>query len=98
MEWSICGVDENGKETVTDSLAAEFRKCSFDMELPDETSPTGFFVFPIEIYFIVAYTDWLANAALGYTAESTSADYPCCECMWESKAAQKRAFGGTKKR
>lgn len=98
MEWSICGVDENGKETVTDSLAAEFRKCSFDMELPDETSPTGFSVFPIEIYFIVAYTDWLANAALGYTAESTSADYPCCECMWESKAAQKRAFGGTKKR
>ena len=32
--WSVCGVDEKGEETVSDSLASEFRMCSFPIELP----------------------------------------------------------------
>ena len=95
MEWSICGVDEHGKETVTDSLAAELRQCSFSMELPDDQSLTGFSNFPVEVYFILAYTDWLANAALGYTPELTQSEHPCGDCLWVSKAAQKRQRGAT---
>lgn len=41
-------------------------------------------------YFIIFEGDWLAAQAMGFTPESTSATYPCGECMWVSKAARKR--------
>ena len=44
----------------------------------------------MQLYFIIFEGDWLAAAAMGYTPESTSATYPCQECMWVSKAARKR--------
>ena len=36
--WSVCGVDEKGEETVSDSLASEFRMCSFS---PSSCRPTS---------------------------------------------------------
>jgi hypothetical protein len=41
VEWSFCGVNEKGQETVKDSLAAEFRACSFSIKLPNDADPTG---------------------------------------------------------
>jgi hypothetical protein len=41
VEWSFCGVNEKGQETVKDSLAAEFRACSFSINLPNDADPTG---------------------------------------------------------
>ena len=160
VEWSFCGVNEKGQETVKDSLAAEFRACSFSIKLPNDADPTGDDIsHRVELYamlahcaaaraaarppprppprplrplrepslsagvlqgirhlahvhavghgglggglthspshspnryFIIFEGDWLAAAAMGYTPESTSATYPCAECMWVSKAARKR--------
>jgi hypothetical protein len=91
VEWSFCGVNEKGQETVKDSLAAEFRACSFSIKLPNDADPTGADIsHRVELYFIIFEGDWLAAAAMGYTPESTSATYPCAECMWVSKAARKR--------
>ena len=51
LEWSMCGVDENGKESVTDSLAAEFRKCEFTFQLPDDDDPLGTLIpFRVQLY------------------------------------------------
>jgi len=95
VEWSFCGVNEKGQETVKDSLAAEFRACSFSINLPNDADPTGADIsHRVELYFIIFEGDWLAAAAMGYTPESTSATYPCAECMWVSKAARKRGRDG----
>ena len=51
LEWSMCGVDENGKESVADSLAAEFRKCEFTFQLPDDDDPLGTLIpFRVQLY------------------------------------------------
>ena len=112
--WSVCGVDEKGEETVSDSLASEFRMCSFPIELPPNIGPMGQLLDPVtgasidpkaepikyrvELYFIVFIADWLASMALGYTPESTSATYPCGDCWWLGKAARKRCGQPTKRK
>ena len=72
LEWSLCGIDEMGKETVKDSLAAELRACSFDMKLPNDEDPMGGDIpCRVEVYFIIMEADWLAAAAMGYGAPVT---------------------------
>ena len=41
LEWSFCGVNEKGAETVKDSLAAELRACEFSLMLPNDADPMG---------------------------------------------------------
>ena len=95
LEWSFCGVNEKGAETVKDSLAAELRACEFSLMLPNDADPMGPDIpHRVQLYFIIFEGDWLAAAAMGYTPESTSATYPCAECMWVSKAARKRGRSG----
>ena len=51
LKWSMCGIDENGKESVTDSLAAEFRTCEFTFQLPDDNDPLGWLIpFRVQLY------------------------------------------------
>jgi hypothetical protein len=44
----------------------------------------------IQLFFVVVSGDWLAAQAMGFTPESTSAEFPCGECMWVSFAAARR--------
>ena len=97
LEWSLCGIDEMGKETVNDSLAAELRACSFDMKLPNDEDPTGEDIpCRVEVYFIIMEADWLAAAAMGYGAQVTviaarAYTQPPPETQPENPAAQHSA-------
>ena len=91
VEWSFCGIDAAGKESVKDSLAAELRQCEFPVQLPDDVDLTADPIeYTMQIHFIILEGDWLAAASMGYTPESTSSTHPCGDCMWVSKAARKR--------
>ena len=64
VEWSFCGVNEKGKETVKDSLAAEFRACSFSIKLPNDADPTGDDIsHRVELYAMLAHCAPAALAA-----------------------------------
>ena len=98
LQWSMCGVDENGKTVVPSCLAADFRM-EFEVMLPDDDHPMSEDVkWHVQLHFIVSETDYLSNTAMGFTPESTSAQFPCPECMWVSKAANKRAHNGAAQR
>jgi hypothetical protein len=91
LAWSITGIDWEGKQVMNNTLAHELRT-RVPVKLPNDENPGGDDVeVVLHIIFIVASADWLAAQSLGYTPESTSATYPCGECMWVSKAARKRA-------
>jgi hypothetical protein len=94
LEWSMCGIDETGEESVQGSLAAEFRKCEFTIELPNDDNPANPPVkYAMQLYFIIFEADWLAAQAAGFTPESTASTHPCPNCMWVSKAARKCGRG-----
>ena len=72
VEWSFCGVNEKGKETVKDSLAAEFRACSFSIKLPNDADPTGDDIsHRVELYAMLAHCT--AARAAAARAASVSA-------------------------
>ena len=75
LEWSMCGIDENGKESVTDSLAAEFRQCEFTFQLPDDDDLLGTLIpFRVQLYAMLAYcAAALAAAALAAAALAAAA-------------------------
>jgi hypothetical protein len=91
------GVEPAPREDCTLPGPLSHRKSSSPNSSPSLLSrftcsdPTAALVFR---YFIIFEGDWLAAAAMGYTPESTSATYPCAECMWVSKAARKRGRDG----
>lgn len=64
--------------------------------LPNDADPMGPDIpHRVQLYFIIFEGDWLAAAAMGYTPESTSATYPCQECMWVSKRQLASGAGAT---
>ena len=74
LKWSMCGIDENGKESVTDALAAEFRKCEFTFHLPDDSDPLGTLIpFRVQLYAMLAYCAAARAAAARAAAARTAA-------------------------
>ena len=92
LKWSMCGIDENGKESVTDSLAAEFRKCEFTFHLPDDSDPLGTLIpFRVQLYAMLAYCAAALAAAARAAAARTAAARAAAARTAAARAAAARA-------
>ena len=92
MAWVISGRDKEGKEVVSNSLAADLKLLATEgiaFKIKSNLRPTdldGERTVRLFVYLIAISGDFLASGSLGPTPEAVSAAKPCRDCYWISFA------------